>query len=78
MSETIVLPGLKGQGEIGLDKVRRNWSTAALYEEVIRLEEGMISRGGAVVVNTGVHTGRSPNDKFIVREPTSTTTLGIY
>jgi phosphoenolpyruvate carboxykinase (ATP) len=71
MSETITLPGLKGQGEIQLEKVRRNLSTAALYEEVIRLEEGMISRSGAVVVNTGVHTGRSPNDKFIVREPAS-------
>ena len=43
-----------------LDKVRRNLSTAALYEEIIRLQEGMISRSGAVVVNTGVHTGRSP------------------
>ena len=71
MSETLVLPGLKGQGKIELDQVRRNLSTAALYEEVIRLEEGMISRSGAMVVNTGVHTGRSPSDKFIVREPTS-------
>ena len=71
MSETILLPGLNGQGAMTLNKVRRNLPTAALYEELIRLQEGMVSRSGAVVVNTGVHTGRSPEDKFIVREPTS-------
>jgi len=42
---------------------------AALYEEVIRREEGLIGEGGTLVAYTGVHTGRSPADRFIVKEP---------
>jgi hypothetical protein len=36
MIDTIALPGLKGQGEIELGNVRRNLSTAALFEEIVR------------------------------------------
>ena len=48
-----------------------NLTTPALYEEIVRRREGLISHLGPLVVRTGHHTGRSPNDKFIVREPTS-------
>jgi phosphoenolpyruvate carboxykinase (ATP) len=48
-----------------------NLTTPALYEEVVRRREGWISHLGPLVVRTGNHTGRSPNDKFIVREPSS-------
>jgi phosphoenolpyruvate carboxykinase (ATP) len=41
-------------------------SAAALYELVIRRGEGSISESGALVVETGVHTGRSAKDKFVV------------
>src|SRR3990172_1772513 len=37
--------------------------------------EGIVARGGPLVVNTGKHTGRSPNDKFYVREATSEGTI---
>jgi phosphoenolpyruvate carboxykinase (ATP) len=52
-------------------RVRWNLSGAALYEEAIRRQEGLIAAGGALVCRTGQHTGRSPNDKFIVKEPAS-------
>ena len=42
-----------------------------LYEEAIRRQEGLIAADGPLVCRTGQHTGRSPNDKFIVREPSS-------
>jgi phosphoenolpyruvate carboxykinase (ATP) len=48
-----------------------NLSTPALYEEAIRRYEGLLSHLGPLVVRTGQYTGRLPNDKFIVREPSS-------
>ncbi len=48
-----------------------NLSTAQLYEQAIRSDEGIVSAHGSLVVRTGPHTGRSPKDKFIVREPSS-------
>jgi phosphoenolpyruvate carboxykinase (ATP) len=51
--------------------IRRNLSTAELYEDALREGEGVIAADGPLVVRTGKHTGRSPKDKFIVREPTS-------
>jgi len=43
----------------------------ALYEAAIRRGEGLIAADGPLVCRTGAHTGRSPRDKFIVREPSS-------
>lgn len=48
-----------------------NLATEALYEEAVFRGEGATSRGGAFVVNTGKHTARSANDKFVVREGSS-------
>jgi phosphoenolpyruvate carboxykinase (ATP) len=56
---------------IRTDRVRWNLSTAALYEEAVRKQEGSIAAEGPIVCRTGQHTGRSPNDKFVVREPSS-------
>ncbi len=52
--------------------VRSNLSSAALVEAAIRHDEGLIAADGPLVVRTGRHTGRSPQDKFIVDEPSST------
>jgi phosphoenolpyruvate carboxykinase (ATP) len=52
-------------------KIVANLSSAALYEAAVRDGEGMIAAEGPLVVSTGTHTGRSPKDKFIVREPSS-------
>jgi phosphoenolpyruvate carboxykinase (ATP) len=54
-----------------LDATHRNLSTAELYEHAVRNGEGTISAHGSLVVRTGKHTGRSPQDKFVVREPSS-------
>src|SRR2546430_1359717 len=62
--------GLEREG-IQTDRVKWNLSTAALYEEAIRREEGVIAAEGPLTCRTGHHTGRSPNDKFVVREPSS-------
>ena len=51
--------------------VRTNLSVAELYELAIRNDEGVIAADGPLVVSTGPHTGRSPKDKFVVREPSS-------
>ncbi|HJW21921.1 MAG TPA: phosphoenolpyruvate carboxykinase (ATP) [Candidatus Limnocylindrales bacterium] len=51
--------------------IRRNLSTAELYEDALREGEGVIAGEGPLVVRTGKHTGRSPKDKFIVQEPSS-------
>src|SRR5438067_9716068 len=52
-------------------KVIWNPSTSLLYEHAIARGEARIAEGGPLAVDTGVHTGRSPQDKFIVREPGS-------
>ena len=54
-----------------LGPIHHNYSTPRLYEEIVRRGEGTISHLGPVVVDTGQYTGRSPDDKFIVREPSS-------
>jgi phosphoenolpyruvate carboxykinase (ATP) len=52
-------------------RVYRNPTTALLYQHALARGEGVLGEGGPLVVDTGVHTGRSPKDKFIVREPGS-------
>ncbi|PSJ58046.1 phosphoenolpyruvate carboxykinase [Kumtagia ephedrae] len=49
-------------------KVHYNFGRAALYEEAIRRNEAQLSADGALVAYTGQHTGRSPKDKFVVRD----------
>lgn len=61
-------------GELGLSNLGRvywNLSTPALYEEAIRRYEGMLSHLGPLIIRTGEYTGRLPEDKFLVQEPSS-------
>jgi phosphoenolpyruvate carboxykinase (ATP) len=48
-----------------------NMVPAELVERAILRREGVIADGGAFAVETGAHTGRSPKDKFIVRDTTT-------
>ncbi len=59
--------GLVGTGA-GLGKVHYNLGTAELYEESLRRGEARLTADGALVAYTGQHTGRSPKDKFVVRD----------
>lgn len=63
--------GLENHGIQNVNVVYWNLSTAMLYEEAIRRREGRVAHLGPLVVRTGQHTGRAPNDKFIVQEPSS-------
>jgi phosphoenolpyruvate carboxykinase (ATP) len=52
-------------------RVYWNLNTPELYEEIARRNEGVFSNHGAILVDTGEHTGRAAKDKAIVREPGS-------
>ena len=57
-----------------------NLATEALYEEAVFRGEGATAIGGPFVANTGKHTARSANDKFVVRETDSEGNIwwGVY
>ncbi|MCD8052566.1 MAG: phosphoenolpyruvate carboxykinase (ATP) [Lachnospiraceae bacterium] len=62
--------GIEKLGIIGPTAVYRNLTPAQLTEAALRRGEGSLSNTGALVVETGKYTGRSPEDKFIVDTPT--------
>ena len=59
---------LRDEGLRPRGRIRRNLSPAELYEETLRLGTGRLAHGGGLVTVTDPHTGRSPNDRFVVRE----------
>jgi phosphoenolpyruvate carboxykinase (ATP) len=65
--------GLESVGILRSGPVHWNLNTAPLYEEAIRRQEGELAAEGPLVCRTTPHTGRSPQDKFFVKEPSSET-----
>jgi phosphoenolpyruvate carboxykinase (ATP) len=63
--------GVENHGIRNAGTVYWHLTTPMLYEQAARRREGVLAHMGPFIVRTGDHTGRSPNDKFIVREPTS-------
>ncbi|MBD3165061.1 phosphoenolpyruvate carboxykinase (ATP) [bacterium] len=63
--------GLDNHGLTNLRKAYWNLTDDALYEEFIFRGEGRLAKQGPMVVNTGAHSARAANDKFIVREATT-------
>ena len=71
MQETGIFNPATGVASIGLSnagKVHYNLQAAELYEEALRRGEANLTADGALVAYTGQHTGRSPKDKFVVRD----------
>lgn len=54
---------------LDVEPEHHNVGRIELIERAIRREEGVLTAAGALAVTTGEHTGRSPEDKFIVEEP---------
>jgi phosphoenolpyruvate carboxykinase (ATP) len=55
--------------------VHHNMKEAALYQQAVQRGEAEVATGGALVVKTGSHTGRSAKDKFTVRDATTEETI---
>ena len=68
MAITTTSSGLEGHGLDPEGRVYWNPTTSLLYTHAIVRGDGQLAEGGALVVDTGRHTGRSAKDKFFVRE----------
>ena len=60
---------LHGTGVAGASMVQANLTAAGLYAQALQRGEGRLSAEGAFMAVTGVHTGRSVQDKFVVDDP---------
>ncbi len=58
-----------------VDRISWNAPAPVLYQEAVTRGEGLVAEGGGLAVSTGQHTGRSPSDKFIVRDATTEATI---
>lgn len=61
--------GLEALGIANTGMVYRNLSIAELAEEALLRGEGVFASNGALAVETGKYTGRSPQDRYVVDEP---------
>ena len=63
--------GLDRLGIHNLDNICYNFSSKELVVDIVDNGEGLIGMRGAAMVDTGIYTGRSPKDKYIVDESSS-------
>ncbi|MGB8648808.1 MAG: phosphoenolpyruvate carboxykinase [Anaerolineae bacterium] len=71
MAAILIEPGLEALGLHTDGHVFWNLATPALYEQALRRGEAQLAADGPIDAVTAPHTGRSPNDKFIVQESSS-------
>lgn len=67
--------GVEAQGFTNLKVAHWNHRPSKLYELSLERNESEIAAGGAMIVKTGTHTGRSAQDKFIVRDEVTQNTV---
>jgi phosphoenolpyruvate carboxykinase (ATP) len=68
MTATTTETGLEAHDIVPRGRVIHNPTTAQLYTHALASGDGRLAHGGALVVDTGRFTGRSPQDKFVVDE----------
>ncbi|MDX1440235.1 MAG: phosphoenolpyruvate carboxykinase (ATP), partial [Rubricoccaceae bacterium] len=71
-----VLRDLAALGLTDTGNVYYNLTPAELYEHAIRNGEGLLTKFGPLATRTDPHTGRSPNDRFVVKESSSESHVG--
>ena len=74
MARRMATKSRTGLGVHGIEPdgaVHWNPTTSQLYTHALERRDGRLAEGGVLAVDTGKHTGRSPKDKFVVREPGS-------
>ncbi len=75
MTDRVPVKGLEAQGIATDAHLHWNLETAPLVEQAIARGEGRLAADGPLVVATGRHTGRSAQDKFIVRDAETESTV---
>src|SRR3712207_2058295 len=68
--------GAEAFGLRNLKRVYWNLEAPALYEQSLTRAETKLVKGGALLAETGIHTGRSPKDKFVVRDDATESKIG--
>ena len=71
MSKRVPAFSLDAQGIGTTAAIHWNLTTAPLVEHAVQRGEGQLAKDGPLVVKTGAHTGRSANDRFVVRNSVS-------
>ena len=68
VGENFSTSGPENHGFSSLNSVSWNLNQQEIYKIILERGEGKLSKDGAMVVETGIHTGRSAQDKFVVKE----------
>ena len=63
--------GIKGVKEIIYNPTYEQLFQAEISSENQGFEKGILTKSGAIAVKTGIFTGRSPKDRFIVKDQTT-------
>jgi phosphoenolpyruvate carboxykinase (ATP) len=71
LNEPIIRAQLARIGLTWVNCISWNAEAYSLYAAALERGEAKAAKGGALVVSTGAHTGRSPKDKYIVRDGTT-------
>ena len=75
MTDRVPKHGLDAQGITTAAELHWNLPTAPLVEYAVQRDEGLLAKDGPLVVRTGKHTGRSAQDRFLVRNATTEDTV---